>query len=274
MNGFACRYAIVQFMPYPETGEFANVGVVLMCPQTGHFGYQLQRRKYARVTRFFDELPRHVYRHAMDLIDSELRRVREIIARVPDREREAYLRQVFDNLLHPREAIVRFSAPRIVLTQDPAAELTHQFDLYVDRAFATPEYIEHTIECRIRALLGRLPLIEPFKAGKVGDDEIYAKFPLVQYKGNKPAKIIKPLNLAQREPMGIYDHGDVWLQKLRRLQNRNLLPGRVLFAVAGPPPSDAKRYAAYAEICRELVEIHVQAVDGAADDPIEQFALN
>jgi hypothetical protein len=56
MKKFACRYAVVQFVPYSETGEFANVGVVLICPETGYFGFQLQTRKYARVTAFFDEL--------------------------------------------------------------------------------------------------------------------------------------------------------------------------------------------------------------------------
>ena len=42
MNKFAYRYAIVQFQPYSETGEFANVGVVLVCPETGFFDFKLQ----------------------------------------------------------------------------------------------------------------------------------------------------------------------------------------------------------------------------------------
>lgn len=65
MNQFACRYAIVQFAPHVETGEFANVGVVLMCPQTGYFDFKLQTRKHKRVTDFFDELPRDVYLRAV-----------------------------------------------------------------------------------------------------------------------------------------------------------------------------------------------------------------
>ncbi|HVK54151.1 MAG TPA: DUF3037 domain-containing protein, partial [Burkholderiales bacterium] len=28
----ACHYAIVRFLPFVETGEFANVGVVLFSP--------------------------------------------------------------------------------------------------------------------------------------------------------------------------------------------------------------------------------------------------
>ncbi|TAM57619.1 MAG: DUF3037 domain-containing protein [Rhodanobacter sp.] len=41
MNRFACQYAIIRFLPYAETGEFANVGVVLACPATGYFGARL-----------------------------------------------------------------------------------------------------------------------------------------------------------------------------------------------------------------------------------------
>ncbi|MGH8147921.1 MAG: DUF3037 domain-containing protein, partial [Rhodanobacteraceae bacterium] len=27
MNRLACQYAVIRFLPYAETGEFANVGV-------------------------------------------------------------------------------------------------------------------------------------------------------------------------------------------------------------------------------------------------------
>jgi len=27
----ACNYAMLRFLPYPETGEFVNVGVVVNC---------------------------------------------------------------------------------------------------------------------------------------------------------------------------------------------------------------------------------------------------
>ncbi|WP_253275820.1 DUF3037 domain-containing protein, partial [Xanthomonas vasicola] len=46
-----CQYAIVQFLPYPETGEFANVGVVLACPQMRYLGVRIApHRRTKRVT--------------------------------------------------------------------------------------------------------------------------------------------------------------------------------------------------------------------------------
>ncbi len=54
MTRIACQYAIVRFMPYIETGEFANVGILLWAPKTRYLGFKLLRRKHARITQFFD----------------------------------------------------------------------------------------------------------------------------------------------------------------------------------------------------------------------------
>lgn len=161
MKPLACRYAIVQFMPYAETGEFANVGVVLACPQTGYFDFKLQTRRYARVTAFFDELHRDVYVGAIKTMQSELERIQRMVASLPA------------------------SADR--------------------------------------------------------PDQIHASFPLVQRLEGQVTKVIKPFNLAQHEANAIYAHGDAWLQKVRRLRKRNLLPRDIRFALAVPPQSDAKR---------------------------------
>ncbi len=274
MKQVACRYAVVQFTPYTETGEFANVGVVLMCPQTGYFDFKLQTRKYKRITDFFAELPRNVYLRAMQGIAAELRRIAKMLEADRVVGRQDFMREVFEGMVHPREAIVRFSRPRVVLTDDPAGELVAKFDHYVDRSFATPEYVEHEIGRRIKSLLGTLDLAQPFRAERVGDDEVYVKFPLVQKRGADFAKIIKPFNLNQDEPMGIYDHGGAWLQRVQRLRKRNLLPHDVLFAVRGPAQSDLKRYTAFQEVCSELRGEDVLMVDEAAQERIVEFAAS
>lgn len=272
MKQVACRYAVVQFTPYTETGEFANVGVVLICPQTGYFDFKLQTRKYKRVTDFFVELPRNVYLRAMQGIASELRRIARMLEDERADGRPDFMREVFEGLVHPREAVVRFSRPRVVLTDDPAGELIAKFDHYVDRSFATPEYVEHEIGRRIKSLLGTLNLTQPFRPERIGDDDVHVKFPLVQKRGADFAKIIKPFNLNQDEPMGIYDHGGAWLQRIQRLRKRSLLPHNVLFAVRGPAPSDLKRHAAFEEVCGELRDEDVLMVDEAAQERIAEFA--
>lgn len=274
MTKLACRYAVVQFMPYSQTGEFANIGVVLACPVTGYFGFLLQTRKYGRVTAFFDDLPRNVYLTAVQAIHGELDRIRMLIEGTSSRQRTEHVREVFDALVHPREAIIRFGAARAVLATSPEVELKRLFDDYVDHAFVTPEYAERTLTRQLTDLLGSLNLPEPFREERIGNDEIHARFPFVQRRGPVLHKVIKPFNLAQSEPNSIYDHGDSWVTKVKRLRARNLLPQDVLFAVAGPPETDVKRYLAFQEICSELTRLGVEPVDERSRDQIVQFALN
>lgn len=272
MKKLACRYAVVQFVPYSETGEFVNAGVVLVCPQTGYLDFRLQTRKYARVTAFFDELEPKVYLTAIKVIQGEMERVRDLLARNGTTGTDELARAAFTSLVHPREAIIRFSPARVLLADEPEKELRRLFDHYVDRAFATPEYVETAMVRRLSALLKDLDLQAPFRPEKIGDDVVHAKFPLVQRRGLQFRKVIKPFNLNQPEPNGIFDHGDAWVQKVRRLRDRNLLPADVLFAVAGPRATDAKRYAAFREICTELERLDVMTVEEAAKNRIVEFA--
>jgi len=45
-----CLYAIVRFMPYAETQEFANVGVVMCVPDKNIFKFKLAPKHFARIT--------------------------------------------------------------------------------------------------------------------------------------------------------------------------------------------------------------------------------
>jgi len=58
MKKFACQYALLRFRPFVETGEFANVGVVMLAPEARFFGYRLLKR-YGRITQFFHQLDRN-----------------------------------------------------------------------------------------------------------------------------------------------------------------------------------------------------------------------
>ncbi|HQQ70703.1 MAG TPA: DUF3037 domain-containing protein [Alicycliphilus sp.] len=275
MSLVACRYAVVQFAPYRETGEFANAGVVLLCPTTGYFGYKLQTQRARRITDFFDELPREIYMRAIKAMGEELQRVAQVVANIPPGHgRSDALRHIFDSLTHPREAMVRFGTPRAVMTADPAAELERQFGHCVERSFVTPEYVERTMEKRIKQLLNTLPLAAPFGPQRVGDDAFHANFSLVQQQGDVLTKIIKPLRLNQDAPVEIYEHGDAWLQKIKRLRVRNLLPEAVLVAVKPPEPTDTKRHAAYLDICTDLQKLEVQTVPDNAERLIADFALH
>ncbi len=273
MKPIACRYAIVQFVPYVETGEFANVGVVLTCPKTGYFSFKLQTRRYSRITGFFDELRKDTYLTAIRAIQAELQRLQCLVVAMPDNTRRTEnIRNLFTALTHPREAIIRFGTARPILTVDPPRQLEELFDHYVEHSFVTQEYIEQTMTKRIQKLLDGILLPAPFKSERIGDDQMHAQFPLVQRVGGRLTKVIKPFNLTQNEPNAIYAHGDIWLQKIRRLRKRQLLPQDVLFAIASPPVAETTRFNAYQEICTELQQENVMIIDERKDAGILAFA--
>ena len=266
MTRFACQYAIVRFMPYIETGEFANVGVLLWIPKTRHLSFKLLRRKYARITQFFEELDKAVYLKTMANIEAELLRIQSMLLHNTTTEFSSqgmeygFHKGIFDELIRPRETIARFSERRSILSEDPQKTLQELFNYYVGRNFVTREYQETVLEKGIKKLLEQSNLARHFSKRKVEDHLYSVTFPFVEQDDNKTTKVIKPLFLGQADSTAIIEHGDHWKLKVNQLRKRNLLHGPVLFPVKGPEdvsPADI-RFQAFEE-----------ARDSLADDAIE-----
>lgn len=276
MKKRACQYAVVQFLPYAETREFANVGVVLMCPEAGYFGFRLLKR-YGRVTRFFDGIDRRIFLEGKRLFQEELGRIRALLKKGPLNlnhkadERTPAIRQ-FAELVRRREALFRFDEPGVVLAEEPKACLDELYGFYVERDFATREYQERILEKGVRQLLYRANLADRFRAEVIGDEMYHVRFPFVAMQKDTPERVIKPLFLAQDDPERIFTHGDLWIRKLQRLQGRKLLPDAVLLPLDAPPRADAKRHGAFEEIAEELAGLDVEIVHAQETDRILQFA--
>ncbi len=275
MKLFACRYALVQFLPYAETGEFANVGMVLLCPDQKYFGFRLQNTRHTkRITGFFERLDRTAYVRALKLFQGELVRVKTVLDNEVFRRADfEAARQLFGALTHPREAVVRFSTTRAIMTADPAQEVENLFGRYVEHDFATPEHREDVLKKRIGQLLHALPLARHFQAHTLGNDETRARFPFVLMDKEQPIKAIKPLFLAQDEARKIFEHADFWLPKLRRLRTRGLLPDATLISTEAPNEDDGKRYKAFIEVRDELAGLDLLTVAANDDAAIKRFAL-
>lgn len=144
MNRIACQYAIVRFMPFVETGEFANVGIIMMSAKARFFGFKLLTKRHARVTDFFDDLDARVFKGAMADINDELERVRQLLmAHGFDRRHTThdieFAKGLFAEVIRPREVMLRFSEPRTVLVTDSAKALDELYAHYVERNFVTKE---------------------------------------------------------------------------------------------------------------------------------------
>lgn len=276
MNEFVCNYAIARFRPYRETGEFVNVGVVLLCPQLDFFGYAFERRKHKRITDFFPELDFAIFKAGLSGLLKELTRVTEAKDRatqlVLGGEAQARI-AVFKELVRTRETLFHFGEVGTVLADDPKAKLDGLFDFYIKRQFARDrEYQEIIMRRRLGEFLQKVGLARFYRQDfRVGDDGYNVILPFVHLEGNKPRKAIKPLHLDKSAPTEIYRHGDAWISTVRRLRQINCLPREFLFAVKHPS-SGGKPRAAAEEICSELQKLDTVTIPFSDTGRIQEYA--
>jgi hypothetical protein len=278
MKEVVCNYAIARFRPYRETGEFVNVGIVLICPQMNYFAYLFEKRKYKRITDFFPELDVEVFKAGMGGLLKEL-------ARVTGRDHDEELKQLvlreeahasigrFKELVRPREAMFHFGETGTVLAADPRGKLKELFDYYIKRQFARDrEYQEVFMKRELAEFLRRSNLDRFYKTEQqVGDETYHVILPFVHLDGNVVLKAIKPLHLDKEGSTEIYRHGDAWISTVKRLRQINRLPKDFLFTVKGPKAGNKRMHAAQ-EICRELEHLDAVTIPFAETKRILEFA--
>jgi hypothetical protein len=276
MKNFACNYAIARFRPYRETGEFVNVGVVLLCPQLDFFGQAFERRKHKRITDFFPELDFDIFKTGLAGLLKELSRVsdREDETKQFVHEAEAQMRiAVFKELVRTRESLFHFGEVGTVLTHDPKAKLAELFDFYIRRQFARDrEYQEIIMRRKLGDFLQKVNLARFYKQDqRIGDDNYHVVLPFVHFDGNTPRKAIKPLHMDKPTTTDIYRHGDAWVSTVKRLRQIDRLPKDFLFAVRYPG-TNTKGQAAAQDVCNELEKLGTQIVPFANTEAIKRFA--
>lgn len=273
MNRLACQYAIIRFLPYAETGEFANVGIVMACPEAGFLDVRLMpTRKTGRITGFFEQLDKKVYRDTLNYLDDELQRVLQMVRDARPGDAGALVKQMFAGLTRPREALLRFSETRAILTDDPVVTLDRLFARFVERDFANKQYHDRLLERGVREVLIRANLREYFKPAEVGSDTLHIQVPFVHIHEGQPTHAIKPLDLARDEANQVYEHGGHWLERVRRLGRHALLPDAMLFAIKTPAPADVAVRSAADEIISDLRQEGVLVAEASDAAAIIQFA--
>ena len=124
----ACNYALLRFLPYPETGEFVNVGVVVHGADLGWCGYAGDDQDVRRVTQFFPAVVATHYQRQRNAMLEEVERVRALILKTHDR---CLARSIFQELVRPRESVFRFGEMRTAMTDDPTALVAWLCEQYV-----------------------------------------------------------------------------------------------------------------------------------------------
>ncbi|WP_051927693.1 DUF3037 domain-containing protein [Ruegeria halocynthiae] len=250
-------YTIVRYAPLSETGEFANIGVVLACPKSGYFNFELKTRKYARITHFFNGLDKNLYRAAASNLKLELKRMRyatlgehgQMTLDFP----EASLPRLFlQELLRKREGVIRFSNARMSIAEDPDVELQRLYKYYVDKDFVTPMYAEQIMEREIRGKLKKWHVSNDYVERRITDGVYGRRFPFVKISGDRAVSVIKPISLAQERPESIIEHANKWSFALKRFQKAGKLPTDIFLPVKQPVLQDSTRNDAYHEALQML----------------------
>ncbi|WP_460055471.1 DUF3037 domain-containing protein [Pseudomonas sp. S2_D06] len=245
-----CNYSILRFLPYPETGEFVNIGVVLLA-NNGEFRYKIATKRQ-RVTRFFETLEHKVYLRARNEVEDEFNRLVGFFA--SQKSEIGLLASTFKHLIHPRETMMRFSQPGSMTTDNIGQALDELFDHYVNHSFANKEYQEKVLERQLGTLLASSNLKQRYKEQRLGTKDYDVRFPFVMLADQVAEQAIKPLYFGQAEPSKILEHGDAWLSKVMRLNKAHRLAKDTLFIAEPPAPGKPKLLKAYEEVTHALAE--------------------
>jgi len=269
---YACQYAIIRFLPYVETGEFANVGIVLTCPQTGYFDFKLLRHRH-RVNAFFEELDKSIFTNVTKEFALELKRLRRMVAVGDGGQQQtlALAKHLFSELVRPRESIIRFDELRAVLTDDPGKTMVELYDHYVERNFATKQYQEKLLERDVQKILRQHDLAKIYSKQDLSNPAYHVSFPFVKMVNDRATRIIKPLYLAHEDPTRLYDHGMAWVTKIQKLALEKLLPDAVLFAVEPPDQNKQEQFETFNQVKKKL-ENDVLVINYSNKEKLLEFA--
>lgn len=120
-----CNYALLQFLPYPETGEFVNVGVLVTCMQPCLLHFTSEKTMPERVKAMFPRQDPQSYADAMTALRTDMERATST-ARDPQT-----CQLIFGELVRRRESKFRFGEVRTILTNDPQVMVYILFRRYV-----------------------------------------------------------------------------------------------------------------------------------------------
>lgn len=261
------QYEIIRFRPFPETGEFANVGILALDPDDGGLQYKLVPKRFRRVTQFFNTLEPNTFAAAMSLLQDELERVAPAL-----RGSSMWTKHTLGSLMNrDRESVWTFSEPRTVRVEGDTQETIEKlYELYVGRNFVNSDYQERFMVRATRHLLKRRG-IEGYSERVVDDEIVPVKFPLVSDFGG--TRVIKPISLSQKTTIGVIDHAATWHDRLRLLIKRGRLDNdKILLPISGPSSSDPDIVEAYRTARGELQALDVRVIDQEDEVGLLAFA--
>lgn len=250
MKPTAYLHGTIELIPYADQGEFVIVGVFAVDPGGRTLHWRLQKpMKTTRLAGFFPEIDRRQFRETLKHLNEEWT---ELGAQInQDRGTRAFeLAEMdggllFRTLTQPRGGNLRYQARGTVIEADIEGWLDRRFNRLVLREIeATEAPEEKRLTDEVRRQLIEWKVVKTWREAVVGPEAYHARFPFAYRKGpEEPVlRAIKPLHLAGATPVHILEHGDAWLQKIRRLRHFGEAPEVLIFPLAFPANENSPHY--------------------------------
>lgn len=271
-NNAQCMYAVVRFMPFAETREFANVGVVVIAPKFGIYDFKLAPQKFGRVTQFFDDLDGMVYKHAIEGFEAELERVRNYL--VHNYVQGKDLVEYFKEITRTRESVLHFGEIGTLLTDNVNVTVDKLYDRLIGRNFtASKEYKEQQMVRVLKSqLTSNLPKDVRYTKQNIKAGMFDISMPLVT-KINSNYRIIRPLAFEQKNVLQAMEHGETWINRLKKLINSEVIEAkRALFALEKPLNRKLEFMKVYEDVYGEIQNLGAVAEDFSDTSNIIKFA--
>ena len=128
-----CNYALLRFIPYPQTGEMVNVGVVVNCLQPCFLHFLAEEKLPDRVKALFPDYDAAAFAAVVAAMGKEVKRISGRI-RIP---KDCQL--AFNELVRHRQNTFRYGEVRTALTEDPRNFSEELFLRYVRMEAAAPQ---------------------------------------------------------------------------------------------------------------------------------------
>ncbi|CDT63836.1 conserved hypothetical protein [Vibrio coralliirubri] len=264
----AVQFAIIRFMPFAETSEFANIGVLAYAPKTGFIDYKLAPVKFKRVTDFFDDLDGQLYTRAIKNFTEELEYIKSYAKGLTGSE----LVSMMNEITRTREGLMTFSEVGAVIADDPNTALEAIFNRHIGRDFKnTKEYREQQM---VKALRKELTtnLNVRYKEQSLNTGFSEFKLPLVANQA-ETLKVIKPLAFDQRSPQALADHGDRWISRVKHLIQANTInQDNFLFTIEEPKSKKVEFKTAFEIVQSGMNDLGVKVIPYRDKNKILDFA--
>ncbi len=267
-----CMYAVVRFMPFAETREFANVGIVVIAPKLGIYDFRLAPQKFGRVTQFFDDLDGVVYKHAIEGFEAELGRIRNYLVHNYIQGKD--LVEYFQEITRTRESVLHFGEIGTLLTDNVNKAIEQLYDRLIGRNFASnKEYREQQMVRVLKSqLTSHLPKSVRYTQQKIKAGMFDISMPLVT-KINSNYRVIRPLAFEQNNVLQAMEHGETWVNRLKKLINSEVLDAnRALFALEKPVNRKLEFMKVYEDVYGEIQNLGAVAENFSETENIIKFA--